>query len=424
MPMFNFIKKNNELKVFSLNALVVFVKLLCGFLLSKCTAVLLGPQGVGLLANLRSCFNSLQSLTSMGIRKGIVQSVSYSEISSHKLQRIVSTYLFVAFSGAVIIGGGTILFSAKISVYLFENETYQFVIILFALGLFWQVVHIIISGMINAFEWYRKFNLLQISVNILGFVGALLGLYFFNLKGLMYALALIPSLLFLVSLAYYKEVWGYFAKVRLSHFNKTIFKELLGHSVMTLSSALLVPFTLIGIRNLIVDMQGIEAMGYWEAMNRISNYIYVFASSFIGMYWYPKLAKQSKKRTFLGLLLPFYKMIIPPMILGFLVIFIAKEYVVRIVLSEAFLPSLPLFSWQLVGDFFKIISSVLSYQFFAKKMTKDYVITEVISLSIWYLSSVIFVRYYGYLGGAIGYCFTYALYFVLLCFWFRKSLFR
>jgi PST family polysaccharide transporter len=44
--------------------------------------------------------------------------------------------------------------------------------------------------------------------------------------------------------------------------------------------------------------------------------------------------------------------------------------------------------WQLVGDVLKVASLILGYQFFAKKLTVAFIVTELLSLSITLTSPV------------------------------------
>ena len=61
----------------------------------------------------------------------------------------------------------------------------------------------------------------------------------------------------------------------------------------------------------------------------------------------------------------------------------------------------PLFKWQLIGDFVKLISLVLAYQFIAKKMVRSYVFTEIFSLLLFYVIANYLVTYFNVEGVVI-----------------------
>jgi PST family polysaccharide transporter len=82
-----------------------------------------------------------------------------------------------------------------------------------------------------------------------------------------------------------------------------------------------------------------------------------------------------------------------------------------------------LFFWQLIGDAFKAMSLILGYQFFAKKMTKAFIMTELFSLTVLWVSSTYFISVFGIEGVVIAHTITYFVYFLTLLFYFRKSVF-
>ncbi|HBK83542.1 MAG TPA: hypothetical protein DDZ41_08080 [Flavobacterium sp.] len=88
--------------------------------------------------------------------------------------------------------------------------------------------------------------------------------------------------------------------------------------------------------------------------------------------------------------------------------------------TKEFLPISKLLVWQLIGDFFKAMSLILGYQFFAKKLSKAFIITELISLTILWFSSSYFLNFFGIEGIVMAHAFTFFTYFFILIFCFRK----
>ena len=93
-----------------------------------------------------------------------------------------------------------------------------------------------------------------------------------------------------------------------------------------------------------------------------------------------------------------------------------------VLFTKEFMPVSELFVWQLIGDFFKALSLILGYQFFAKKLTKAFIITEILSLTILWFSSTYLLSIYGIEGIVIAHAFTFFMYFVVLGIYFRKYL--
>jgi PST family polysaccharide transporter len=104
------------------------------------------------------------------------------------------------------------------------------------------------------------------------------------------------------------------------------------------------------------------------------------------------------------------------------VIYFLRFFIIKLLFTDEFLPISDLFIWQLIGDFFKAASVILGYEFFAKKLTKAYLATESLSFGLLLSSSYILIPKFGIEGIVIAHSLTYALYFLVLLVYFRKSL--
>ena len=82
-----------------------------------------------------------------------------------------------------------------------------------------------------------------------------------------------------------------------------------------------------------------------------------------------------------------------------------------------------LFAFQLLGDFFKMITWVLGYVLLAKAMTKTFIIVEIVSCSLFALLSIFFINLYGTIGANIGYACSFFIQFIIMLFVLRKILF-
>ncbi|WP_247653562.1 hypothetical protein [Flavobacterium sp. CS20] len=193
---------------------------------------------------------------------------------------------------------------------------------------------------------------------------------------------------------------------------------------MTLISAISFPLVFIGIRQYLSTHLSIDAAGYWEANFRLSTFYLVFMQSLLNLYVLPKLVEAKTDKAFQSTVLEFYKQIIPLFAIGLFVVFLLKKYIVLLVFSDEFLPVTSLLGWQIVADFFRILSLVMIYQFHAKKMLWHYIVTDLLLALGLYFSAIYFVDIYDLQGVVIGHALTYILYFVLILFLFRKPLFK
>ena len=176
------------------------------------------------------------------------------------------------------------------------------------------------------------------------------------------------------------------------------------------------------IKNLIACI-GIQEAGYWEAITRISSYYLLFISSILTLYFLPKLAVANTNQDTKKVFWSYYKTIFPFVFIGLLIVYYSRFLIVKILFTPAFLPVTTLFFWQLVGDLLKMASWILGYQFFAKKLTTAFIITELFSLSITYFSSIFLIKTIGIQGVVMAHALTYFVYLLVLSIYFRKSLF-
>lgn len=125
-------------------------------------------------------------------------------------------------------------------------------------------------------------------------------------------------------------------------------------------------------RYIMLDLSELEA-GWWEAMNRISNiYLLVVTTSF-SVYYLPRPFWRSPSRTRCGARPVRLKVIIPLLLTGFVLVYLCRFLIIRILFTSEFLPMAKLFGWQMGSDLFKIGCYILTYVMIAKARTVVYV---------------------------------------------------
>jgi PST family polysaccharide transporter len=109
--------------------------------------------------------------------------------------------------------------------------------------------------------------------------------------------------------------------------------------------------------------------------------------------------------------------------MGLILVYFLRFFLIRLFFTKAFIPVSDLFFWQLLGDTFKGAALILGYQFFAKKLTVAFIVTEIFSLLLMYVFCHYFIIFYGVKGIVMAHALTYFIYFIVLAGYFRKSLF-
>ncbi len=415
-------RKNLLVKVASFNTLSVFTRLISGFILSKAVAYFLFPQGMAFTGNLRSFLVSCQGISVSGVQNGLIKYTAENKNNKQELKKIISTSFFLVTIFTVFALLILIIFSNYFCVLVFGNNTYAYAIKILAYVLPLFTLNTFILSIINGLGKYKSIIIINTIGYIVNVIIIVLLMYFHKLEGAILAIVTVPSILLFITLFWIKEVKLIFANISFSSFSKNYFNGLSSFVIMAIFTALTIPIVHVIVKNHIIDTIGLKEAGYWEAMIKISQYYLMFIMSLFSLYLLPKLSENKTDEGFRNLIVKFYKTILLPVAIGFIIIYFLKYWIVRITLTQEFLPTQDLFFWQLIGDFFKIISFTIAYQMQAKKMLLWYLFGELFYVSTVYFFSIYFIDKFHLEGAVIGHALSYIFYFLLMLFIFRKPL--
>ena len=266
----------------------------------------------------------------------------------------------------------------------------------------------------NGFAKYRFLMIINIIGQMMGLGVTLLLIWQNYIEGALLAVVIAPSLMFLITLVGILNRRNLSGLVNIKNIDLSWLKRFQPFIIMAIVSGIALPLVLIMIRNYIIDSEGLKEAGYWEAMNRISSYYLMFINSIMTLYFLPRFAEINSKTEFKKEIYSFYRSIIPILLIGLVALYLLRPIIVSLLLSEEFKPVEGLFSWQLMGDFVKVLSVVIAYHFIAKKMFWHFIITESFLIIITYFTSVYFIDIYGVVGANIGHFASYVMYFLVI----------
>ena len=410
-------------KITSLNSLSVALKIGIGLITSKILAVFVGPSGMALVGNLRNFLTSLENIATLGFQNGIVKYTAESEKSRIELQKIIST-VFIALVGVAILLSIILFCSASYwnekifgdnTEYLIVFKALSFVLPTYGLSIFFISV-------INGLGKFKKVISINIIGNIVGLLTSVFLIIQFKTIGALMAIIIAPSLLFFITFYLVQKEIQIFQFIKLDVFDFKVLKNLSAYSLMTLVSSVFGPFVFLAIRNHIIQDLGIEQAGYWETMTRISSYYLMFVSAILSVYFLPKLSKAQNNQETKTIFFQYYKYILPVFVLALAVLYFSRFFVIQLLFTKEFLPVTDLFFWQLLGDVFKVCALILGYQFFAKRKTLMFILTEFFSLSVLYFSSLYFIKEFQIEGVVMAYALNNLIYFIILFLCFRSVL--
>lgn len=423
MNFFKQIWQKELFKVTSLNGLSVLIKIMVGFVTSKVIAVFIGPAGMALVGNFRNFITAVENLGILGFQNGIIKYVADYHNQEEKQRSFLATVTLTI-----------LLVASALSILLFCTATYwnnnlfgtafQYTTIFKALALClpWYIGSVFLTAVLNGFEAYGKVIKVNIIGNLIGLFLSVALVYYYKEFGALLAIVLAPVFVFFITLYYLYHQLDYF-RISFRNYNVDFFRHLAEYSLMALVSAVVGPIVFLSLRNTIIHTLSYEAAGYWEALTRISSYYFLFLSTILTVYYLPKLSKSESVAQTKSLFWSYFKGIVPFFLIGLLVLYVLRGYLIPLLFSDAFLPISELFFWQFIGDAFKAIALILGYQFFAKKLTKAFIVTELFSFAVLWLSGQYLLGVFGIEGIAMANAVTYGVYLITLSVYFRKQLF-
>ena len=418
------ILKKPIVKITSLNGVSVLVRIIGGLVTSKAIAEFLGAGGLAILGNLRNFMTYIESFSTLGMQNGIIKYTAENEKEEEKLYTMLGTVFITLFGGILVLGILLALFSDSLSKLIFTGDVqYAWIFKVLAFSLPWYVGSLIFMYVLNGLGKYKQVILLNIYGNVAGVFLSIFLMWKFQTNGALVGIILYQAVFFLFS---FYALWKRFDKftfLKLKYFDFAILRNMFSYSLMTLFGIMFSPLIAFAIRDNLIRNYDLDTAGYWDAMTRLSGFYMMFISTMLTIYFLPKLSMAQSAKETKAVFRSYYKSMLPLFGVGMCVIYILRNFIVRLVFKEDFMPVAELFAWQLLGDFFKVGSLILGYQFFARKLTKAFIITDAFSYSIMFISSFYLIDIYGVKGAVMGHAVTYFIYWVVLGIYFRKQLF-
>ncbi len=412
------------LQVFTFTGLSTLVKLVASYVTVKVVASVIGPGGIALIGQLQNFTAVFTTLGAGGINNGVVKYVSEYKEDQTLLQQYIRNGFKITVWFSVFFGLLLILASNDLSRWILFEEKYSYVFIFFGISLLLLSLNNYFISILNGFKEFRKFVTLNIITSIAGLVFTVLLVLFYHLEGALIATVSYQSVVLFVTLFYLRKSSWFQYMILWGKWDMLIVKKYFSYSMMALVSAATLPVSQLLIRGNIIKNLSIDSAGHWEGMNRISALYLMFFTASFSVYYLPRLSELKDNSLLRKEIVKVYKIITPLIVLSLIMIYLLRDLLISFLFSKEFYPMIDLFLWQLIGDFFKIMSWILAFVMVAKSMIKIYIITEIAFATLFVGLSTAFINNLGLIGVTQAYCLNYFFYFVAMVFVFRNLLFR
>ncbi len=403
----------NLLKTSVLNGVAVLIKTATMFALNKVLAIYVGPAGYAAIGQFQNFIQMVTTFAGSAINTGVVKYTAEYHEDKDKQRAIWQTAGVLVTVCSLLLTVLIILFQKSLTIYLFQSAEYQSVLVWFAVFLFFFSFNALLLAILNGKEEIAKLVTGNIIGSLFSFIVTSFLAMKFGLKGTLIALSIYQSINLVVTMILCSRTDWFQFKSFFGKVDKKIAKQLSAFALMALVSVVFGNFAQIWLRKIIIAEFGISYAGYWDAMTKLSGGYLMLIGTILSVYYVPKLSQLHKyieirKEVYYG-----YKWILPLAATTCLTIFILKEWIVRLLFTDQFLPMLQLLSWQLLGDVIKIGSWIVSFMMLSKAMTKIFIFTEVFfALSIIPLT-LFFIYFEGFKGVAIAFAVNCLLYWIV-----------
>jgi O-antigen/teichoic acid export membrane protein len=412
-------------KVSLLNALATLVRMLTAFVSGKVVANLIGPSGFALLGQLNNFSQILLTFSAGGINTGMTKHIAEYSDSEKKYRLFLSTGLritaLLSFICSLVLIFGAGYFSRTI----LKSAEYTYVFYIFGATIMLYAFNAMLVAVLNGFREFKKYVSVNIISSLTGLLFSIILAYNFYLPGALIAAVTYQSVVVIVTLVMVTSSKWFAWRLFFAGFSKTALIKLSRFALMTIVSVVCINTSQLIVRAYIADNAGNHLVdaGLWEGVNRISTmYLQVITTS-LSVYYLPKLAGLKSNTEVRNEIISVYKLVIPFLLFTSLTIFLCRGTIINILFNDQFQDMQGLFAFQLMGDFFKMITWVLGYVLLAKAMARTFIVVEIISCSLFALLSVFFINLYGTIGATIGYACSFFIQFIIMLFVLRKILF-
>jgi len=419
----SFFKKNLILKITSLNSLVVGIRLLVSLIVQNLLAQYTGQSGIAKVGQIRNLSNILTSLSSFGVFNGIVKYVSEYKNNEKGLIKLFSTVFVISSIATISISVIIFIYSKELSSWLFLTEDYYLVFYILSVIVPFIAMNRIFNGIISGLSAYKVHAKIEVIWYLIASIFLLISLYYYNIEGVLIAIAVTPLVQFLVLTLIFGKTINDYVKFKKLSLQTPLVRVLLGFSLISFVATVCLNFVEINFRTLISEKISENEAGIWTAMSSISKIYMQFLITVFSIYILPKYTSLNFSHEFKNEVKAIYKTLLPIVVLGMLLVFFSKKYLILSIYNESFLSMTILFKWQLLADLVRFIANILSFKFLAKKQIKHFVLTQLIGLTTYLIMGNLLIDLYLVEGLVMALFFSNLIYLIVVLTVLRKDLF-
>ena len=389
-------KISHDATKFSL--VISLTKIISLFILNKIIAVILGPAGIVAAGQIQNIAQIFAGAASGSISAGITKYISDVREDTKQVASIywASFMIFALFSFLVLVI--TVLFYDQSYLKVLSDSLGFDTRLYFLVGTLFTVFVMYLTAILNGLLNYK---LLMVII----LISTATSLVVFPFVGWIFDKKWVFKYLILYQFA--AAAVFYFATRRMAMAfvrNFDLFsslndvKKLVPYSLMGIVAAVTAPTIMSFIRSELIYDLGILSASVWEANMRISSSYMVIVTTTISMAYLPRFSTVKTRLEAKRLIKDAVIVMSTLYAAGAIFLFVAADKVISIVLTSEFHESGQYVGLQLISDYFKMLSQILSFFLLSQVRVKSFLIIELLTAALMFAITSKMIAVYGVVG--------------------------
>ena len=410
--------KKQILKSSSIIGGASIISIVVGLVKVKGLAMIMGPGGVGL----QSLLGLAGTLFGLGLGTTGVREIARFHDQQEKVDEVRKALFMANLMLGLLAAGLIISFRETLSEQLFGSSDHQLAVCLVGVGVLFTLIGASQGAVLQGFRKIVELAKIKIITALVSTVIGLGAVYYLGSNGIAVFLLVLPVTGCLCGLFYTRKLPGLGAINTSWSKLRPLWKSMVALGSVYMLSGFMGEGTKLLVREFIIEDMDLHAVGYFQAAWSISmTYIGLVLGAMAADY-YPRLTQSMDNRKQANVLVnqqtEIAVVFAAPIILGMITF---APWVITVLYSGEFAPSIEILRWQVAGDILKIVAWPISFIVLASGKGKLYFLLEM----SWNISYILLVYFGLQVFGleATGYAFVLS-YLVYLCcsFWSAKRL--
>lgn len=380
----------------------------------KIIALIIGPEGIGVLGNTLAFIGLLENICLCGLHIALLRysSEGASKKKFNQVSKLFSTtviiHLFV--STSVILC--SLLFLKQINVSIYRSQAFLSVSIFALLSLPFMILRRDFANLFNAFNKVKLLGKIKIYAALSGLATIVPLIYYFGLKGAIFSIFAAAVIMFSIIFCWYKKYLANIIKIKKSFFLKRGGARMFKFAGAHQASLIIHSLSAYLLRVFVTAKFLLAGAGIFNAAMSIGGYL-LLTTSPLQVYYYPKLSSIYKNgretKTEVNNVLRFFLILLTPAIVCILLF---ADIVIKLLLTDAFLPVRTILLWILIAKFFEILKAIVGLPLWVMEKFKISLSVVTIFNFILVGLSYILLKNFGLIGMAFALTIAYGLLFI------------